>query len=323
MSDAPVAPPVGSGIPPDIGRVAGPLLLGYMLNWCLQGALSLQVYLYYLSFPKDPPTSRILVFGVFIFETVQTLLLTENAFSNFASGFGDLRALDRIGLIWFTIPIMSGIVAFVTQTFYAYRIKILAQNNIAPSFIMLFAFVQLGGAIATGVKSKAAVVHSRFVSRDSLITTGIWNGGSAVCDIIIAACMTYYLSHRDAGWGPTQKIVRKLTRLVIETGSLTATVALVNFALALLPGHPTYYQTAVGVLGKLYSNSMMAVFNSRIRLSHSPDTYSNASSHVSYRRRTSLTESGTEIYPIDPTRSQRQDDSMIGVDKPRDLVPNA
>ncbi|KAJ3509606.1 hypothetical protein NLJ89_g5130 [Agrocybe chaxingu] len=318
MSDAPASPPVGPGIPPDIGRVAGPLasVATKRLKSVLMIVLAAWVYvklvpsrralssnLYYLSFPKDPTTSRVLVFGVFIFETVQTLLLTENAFSNFASGFGDLRALDRIGLIWFTIPIMSGIVAFVTQTFYAYRIKILAQNNIAPAFIMLFAFVQLGGAIATGVKSKAAVVHSRFVSRESLITTG--------------------LSHRDAGWGPTQKIVRKLTRLVIETGSLTATVALVNFALALLPGHPTYYQTAVGVLGKLYSNSMMAVFNSRIRLSHSPDTYSNASSHISYRRRTSLTELGSEIYPIDGTKSQRQDDSTLGVDKPRDLVPNA
>jgi len=43
-----------------------------------------------------------------------------------------------------------------------------------------------------------------------------------------------------------------------------ATISIINLALFLLRGHPTYWQTSIGVLGKLYSNTMMVVLNSRI-----------------------------------------------------------
>ncbi|CAA7266185.1 unnamed protein product [Cyclocybe aegerita] len=250
-------------IPADIGRIAGPLLLGHLMNWGLFGALALQVYMYFLAFPTDPIRSKALVYGVFILETAQTLLLTQSAFHGFAEGFGNLLFLDEIGTIWFSVPIMSGIVAFMAQTFYAYRISVLAQSKIVASFIVVLALVQLGGSIATGVESKRAVFNSNFLGTHSYITTGIWNGGSALCDLIIAVCMTFYLSRRNTGMKQTQQVVRKITRLTIETGSLTAVIAILNFILALLPGRPTYYMATAGILGKLYSNSMLAVFNSQ------------------------------------------------------------
>jgi len=69
-------------------------------------------------------------------------------------------ALDEIGLIWLSVPIMSGLgasnfdclryvhlndiqnsplhlVAFITQVFYAYRIRVLSQSWFAPSIITL------------------------------------------------------------------------------------------------------------------------------------------------------------------------------------------
>ncbi|KAF9523765.1 hypothetical protein CPB83DRAFT_862249 [Crepidotus variabilis] len=253
-------------IPPNIGRIAGPLLVGHLLNWALFGVLSMQIYMYHLAFPNDPPRSKALSYGVYVFEAVQTFILTQTAFHAFADGFGNLLYLDEIGTIWFSVPIMSGIVAFVAQTFYAYRIKVLSDSKIVASFVVLLAVVQLGGAIATGVMSERAKYSSKFLGTDSLITTGIWNGGSALCDTIIAICMTVYLARRNTGMAHTRNLVKKIIRLTVETGSLTAVIALLNFVLALLPGHPTYYMATAGILGKLYSNSMMAVFNSRIQM---------------------------------------------------------
>jgi len=257
-----------------MGRIAGPLLVGHLLNWALFGVLSMQVYVYYLAFPNDPAHNKALTYGVYLFEAVQTFLLTQSAFHGFAEGFGNLLYLDSIGTIWFSVPIMSGIVAFVAQTFYAYRISILAQSRIVASFIVFLALVQLGGSIATGVESKRAIFNSKFLGTKSLITTGIWNGGSALCDVIIAVCMTVYLSRRNTGMKQTQLLVRKITRLTIETGSLTAVIALLNFILALLPDHPTYYMATAGILGKLYSNSMLVVFNSRMKLGSENSTSS-------------------------------------------------
>ena len=39
--------------------------------------------------------------------------------------------------------------------------------------LLQLAFVQLGGAIATGVESKEAVFNSKFLGRKSYITTGV------------------------------------------------------------------------------------------------------------------------------------------------------
>ena len=91
---------------------------------------------------------------------------------------------------------------------------------------------------------------------------------------------------QKSSWKSTQRTVQKLMRLVIETGILTgiflplfsllgvaslmissictATVAMVNLILALLPGRPAYFQTTSTVLGKMYSNTMMVVLNSRM-----------------------------------------------------------
>ncbi|KDR70018.1 hypothetical protein GALMADRAFT_255379 [Galerina marginata CBS 339.88] len=260
----PMAAPGLPPLPPDIGRLVGPLLIGHLLNWCLFGVLSLQTYMYYLAFPNDPKHNRLLVFGVYLFEAVQTMLLTQSAFHAFAANFGNIVELDRIGTIWFSVPVMGGIVAFAVQSFYAYRISILAQSKIVATFIVFLSMVQLGGAIATGFESHKAVFNSQFLGKASFITVGIWNGGSALCDAIIAICMTVYLSRRNTGMKHTQVLLNKIIRLTIETGSASAVIAILTFALAILPGHPTYYQATVALLGKLYANSMLAVFNSRM-----------------------------------------------------------
>ncbi|KDR67183.1 hypothetical protein GALMADRAFT_258571 [Galerina marginata CBS 339.88] len=255
--------------PTELGRIAGPLLIGYILNWGLFGVLSMQVYVYYLAFPKDRNAYKALVYGSYLLEAAQTFLFTSSAFRTFALGFGNPAVLDEVDILWFSVPIMSGMVAFVSQTFYAYRISVLAQTKYLAILIMLFACLSLAGSIALGVETKKAVHFSRLLQKNSFTTAGIWEGGSAVCDVLIAGSMTYYLKRRDTGIKQTQVLLAKIIRLTIETGTLTAAVAILTLILTFLPGQPTYYQTSVSVLGKVYSNSMMVVFNSRMVLGSS------------------------------------------------------
>ncbi|KAF8162618.1 hypothetical protein B0H34DRAFT_692074 [Crassisporium funariophilum] len=226
--------------------------------------------MYYLAFPKDSLRSKILVYGVYLLEVLQTVLTTQVGFHAFAEGFGNLGSLDEIGLTWLAIPVISGIVAFLAETFYAYRIKILSGSNWVAGFIVLLAVIQLGGGIATAIEIKRTVYFSKLLNTRSLITSGIWNGGSFLCDVTIAIFMTYYLSRgrKNSEIKQTKVLLTKIIRLTIETGTITAAIALINFSLALLPGHPPYWETVASVLGKVYSNSMMAVLNSRMSISH-------------------------------------------------------
>jgi hypothetical protein len=272
-----------STIPADMGRIAGPLLLGSLLQWGLFGALCVQVYIYYLAFANDPLQRKILVYGVYAAELVQTILFTKMAFKQLAAGFGNLQTLDEMGLVWFAVPILSSSVEFVVQVFYAYRIRILAKSNLIPLVVVLFALIQLGGAIGQGIIAHQITLFSKFLVKKTLILTGIWNAGSAVCDIIIAASMTYYLSQWRTDSKPTQQLVHRLIHLVIETGILTATVAIINLSLFLIPGHPAYWETSIAILGKMYSNTMMVVLNNRIVFKSQDDSItSNQSSAPSH-----------------------------------------
>lgn len=65
--------------------------------------------LYYLNFPKDSWRLKTLVYGLFIWDILQTALYTSTVFASLASGWGNVAALEGLGLIWFDIPFMSGV----------------------------------------------------------------------------------------------------------------------------------------------------------------------------------------------------------------------
>ncbi|SJK98214.1 uncharacterized protein ARMOST_01475 [Armillaria ostoyae] len=262
--------PVPAGYP--IERLSGPLIVGYLLHWGLFGTLSVQLYLYYLAFPKDRKITKCLVYGIYIVEFVQTILFTHDAFAMFGYGFGDIEALTRMNFNWLTIPIMSAAVAFVGQVFYAYRIFILSKSRVVPIFVICVSLTSSVTAIITGVCCFQADDITELNNRKMYIVVGIWCGASALCDIIIAICMTYYLQRSTTSFRHTQMLVTKLIRLIVETGSVTAVVTLLGFVLFFAFPHQTFYGTPSTVIPKLYANSVLVVLNSRIRIVGGRDT---------------------------------------------------
>jgi hypothetical protein len=47
---------------------------------------------------------------------------------------------------------------------------------------------------------------------------------------------------------------------------ISAVIAIVSFALALSPNRSTYYEVPMGIIGKVYANSMLVLINSRMVL---------------------------------------------------------
>lgn len=109
----------------------------------------------------------------------------------------------------------------------------------------------------------------------------IWVAGSATCDVLIAVCMVYLVCHCQLPFSlltpsslrqllrpsiemaQTRTVVTKLVRIVIEAGTLTASTALLVLVLYFALPHQAYFTALATVLGKLYSVSLLAVFNSR------------------------------------------------------------
>ncbi|KAJ7898965.1 hypothetical protein B0H13DRAFT_1623004, partial [Mycena leptocephala] len=106
-------------------------ILEHFLHWGLFSVLTVQLFsnLYYLAFPNDRLFTKCLVYTIYSIAVVQTVLLTHDGFAAFGYGFGDFAALTAVRFYWFTSPIVGGLVAFMGQSFYAYRVHVLSSGS--------------------------------------------------------------------------------------------------------------------------------------------------------------------------------------------------
>ncbi|PPQ84160.1 hypothetical protein CVT25_002026 [Psilocybe cyanescens] len=176
------------------------LFLGILFNAGGLDVLSVQLCIYYLAFPKDSFRFKTLVYGVYALEVIQTIMLCRTLFSSFVYGFLNENILDQIGDLWFSIPILGGLVSFLVQIFYAYRIILLGRLwensgvNVIALTVAILACVQMGGGLALGIELKTTALFTRIKSTQIRLAAGIWYAGEAVGDIVIAISMTYIVS---------------------------------------------------------------------------------------------------------------------------------
>ncbi|KAF9465214.1 hypothetical protein BDZ94DRAFT_416157 [Collybia nuda] len=256
-------------IPDNITAITAPQIIGTLFNWCLFGILSVQVYIYYLNFPDDKLSVKCLVYGTYLFEAVQTSLSAADLYFWFASGYGNMIHLGNVYISPWDTPFLCGIIAAVVQCFFAYRIWTLQRNYWWLSvLIVLTSTVQTAGAFGTAVRAHVLANFDRF--HENIIFPAsfhVWLLGDTVSDIIIAGSMLY-IFHRSKKqeYQHANKILARLVRLIVETNTLTASMALLSFILyAAFPGGNLFICTTL-IMGKLYSNTLLVTFNNRIAL---------------------------------------------------------
>lgn len=248
-----------------------PQLLGYLFNWALFGVLTAQVYYYYFAFPKDRYAYKAVVAVVYLLEVLQTFSLTAAAIDHFILHFGNTDIFFNLKTAVLSVNVLAGIAAFIVQVFYAYRIHILSNTKLGPCMIIVLALSGLVGALISGIKGFQLGHLSAELSKNLIfvIPAIIWWSCSALCDVCIALYMTYLLSRRGTGFRETQILINRLTRLAIETGICTALVAIVVLLAFVLWPQTSYNAPAALSLAKLYSNSLLVLFNSRMRIAGS------------------------------------------------------
>lgn len=76
------------------------------------------------------------MYGVLIFEWVQTGLLSASAFQIFVYHYGDVGIVTKIYNGWFTIPVMAAMISMVVQSFFAWRIYIISRLRVLVGCIV-------------------------------------------------------------------------------------------------------------------------------------------------------------------------------------------
>ncbi|PBK71633.1 hypothetical protein ARMSODRAFT_1016642 [Armillaria solidipes] len=257
---APISVP-GINVP----LVTGPLILGYMWGYGLFGILTVQMYIYYIHFnQKDTWKMRLYVWFIFLLEVVFTTFTTIAAWDQYAGGWGDVNTLSYIDWSWEPLPALNGTISSMVQTFYVWRIYNLTKNIWICIFIEVVAVAQCVLAYYYGiVVSVQGLGVSKLVGLTPVVST--WLAGGVVCDVLITFVIVYVLwrANSQSTFSQTTNAVTKIIRFTVETGLLTSMAAVVELVLWLV--QPRYYVHFIGflVLGKLYSNALVATLNSR------------------------------------------------------------
>jgi len=253
--------------PFSLNLVLGPILLGSLFGWGLFGVLCLQTYLYYRWYPKDEMVIKVLVAGLFALELIDAAVSTHAAWFFLVAGWGNPQA--ALGSPWSICAtiILTGIIAVVSQLFFASRLWHLSGSLIIVSGIFLVALAQCACAIV-GAFQVLFVKVANSTKLSTFDSLSIWLGLSAGCDIAIAVGMVYFLlaTRTRSGIKATEFLITRLIDFSIRTGIFTALCAIISLVFFLTLKETDMQDLPFLMLAKLYSNAVLANINARASL---------------------------------------------------------
>jgi len=243
----------------------GPFLIGNLLNYGLMGVLAVQVYFYSLAFPRDRLANKALVGVILCLDIVQTCCATVYIWHILIVGWGDMAYIEHAPWSISTLSPTAGTVAFIVQSFFAWRIWILGTRRwpyiLIVGAILLTALASCAMSFCYGIALVTTSPNASHMFESTALVA--WLVTSIVCDLMITVTLSVQL------WMKKQKefhfvnhVVHRGVRMALETGGLTCGVAIAELVLFLTPQSP-YLHMLVIISGKIYSNSLLASLNSR------------------------------------------------------------
>ncbi|KAJ7446935.1 hypothetical protein B0H11DRAFT_1299602 [Mycena galericulata] len=243
----------------------GPLLVGLIIDWMLQGTLIVQLYLYYIANRKDPILLKVVVYGVFVLDTIQTVFATAETWDMLVVNWGNTGIVAHPFWAGGVLPMMSGLISFCVQSFFAWRIYTLKQTRFIlciSAVIVAVSFVQV---VASIIESAQFVANTTDLAR-IYPKHYIWLSGTLAADVMITASMVGVLwgvKNSSSHFESTDRMIMRLIVLSIEVGALTTIVAGAELAISKLFPQYFLYEVPAFILGKLSNNSLLVSLNAR------------------------------------------------------------
>ncbi|TFK47574.1 hypothetical protein OE88DRAFT_772195 [Heliocybe sulcata] len=240
--------------------VHGPAIIGLFFNILLYGIMITQVFLYFKSFPKDRTWMKFYVLLLFVADTLNSVLDCIWMYQSIIIHFGDNDFVSKANWAFAADPAMTGIIAMLVQFFFAWRIKILTGSWILVIAVVIAALGGGLGGVGTAIAVTILPHFADFQMFQPVVV--VWLISNAVCDVLITSALTWHLRRHKTGFPATDDIVNRIIRLTVQTGMLTAVVAVLD--VGFFVGSPSGIHLAFNFpLSKLYTNSLMSTLNSR------------------------------------------------------------
>ncbi|KAK0486509.1 hypothetical protein IW261DRAFT_1416289 [Armillaria novae-zelandiae] len=276
------------------------------------------------SVPEDYPTEMLWfiilkLIGTYIVgyllpgDSSAPFLCSHDAFASVGYGFGNMEALTAVNFNWLVIPVMSVVTACFRQGFYAYRIFVKVPNNpdlrdlcssmSSFKFFMRIEDIYLQESLTSTVAAMITGVHCFQVGDLSKLRNR-------------RTPIVFELMRSRLGFHRTRNLVSKIIGLTIETGSVTAVIALLG--LILYFGFPdrNFHEAPALIMPKLYANTIYMVLNSRIKIKGGRGTYMSTDMEITTTMMRDITSHSTQ----GPQRTVGMQGNVLGVASTKELM---
>lgn len=203
----------------------GNLLIGTYLNLLLAGASMVQFYYYFHTCQRDVITIKAFVVASLCADIANTVIDAQFVYDYCIQHFGEVSYTFRgNGIV--AAPVMLGILAFITQAFFAWRIYRLTHTWVWAVLILVLATIgMLSAAAVTGwfavIRDFSRVHELKSVNILALVCM-------ASADVVITTILVIFFNKSRTGIKATDDILTKLLCFCLETGTLTTVCVLAD-----------------------------------------------------------------------------------------------
>ncbi|GAC95650.1 hypothetical protein PHSY_003226 [Pseudozyma hubeiensis SY62] len=292
------------------------MYIGVMLNVWLYGFSIVQAYIYYVNFKNDKPFMRYFVLFLMLADTINAVFDQVFMYQYLVSNFGNLNYAARSNRAFAADPVLTGIIAFSTQMFFAWRVYKLMHSKVMPALIATGALVSLLSAIGTTVGVEIVLFFQEFQKFQVVVI--LWLGFAALTDVLITGSLVFTLNKSRTGFAATDDVITKLIKSTLQTGALTTAFAVIDLIL-FVASTTTLHLVFNLPLAKLYVNSLLSTLNARVIIGQGTQHFTmegsnsdNARRGISTRtKRSNVFRPGQNKQPtIIHTQASHQDDDV-------------
>ncbi|KAI0631796.1 hypothetical protein C8Q77DRAFT_1128873 [Trametes polyzona] len=253
-------PPPLPSLPPLNNK--GAFLIGTYLSLILYGIFIHQVYMYFRIYRKDKVLVKVMVHAMIMIETIHTAACMHICYHYLVSNYFNPLSLLHCTRTLDMIPILTGLLILVSQSFFSWRVYTLRpKSSPLVAVAVILSIVSFGFMTAATVEATHVASFQRYESHTWLTSVAL--SAAVVSDAITVSVLTAVLTKRRTGIKQTDQILQRLILYAVNTGLLTGIFNILALVFALV-WRDNYIYIGVAIAGgKVYSNSLLAVLNTR------------------------------------------------------------
>ncbi|KAJ7460741.1 hypothetical protein FB451DRAFT_1270178 [Mycena latifolia] len=275
----------------------GVCFIGVVIAAELHGVACVQAW-YYFTHQNDGWPLKLYVITVLCLDTVHQALITHTVYIYLITNYNNPPQLNN--LLWSLLVevLFNGLTALLVQSFLTVRIWRLSKRNKWLTGTALSLVLAEFGCVLAYVGMSLRLHTFAEITRLKALSIAV-NALAASGDVFITSILCFLLLRSRTGFKRSDTMIKKLVLFFVNTGLITSLFAIASLISITVAPTTFIYILFFFCMGRLYSNSLLAILNAREMIRGKDNTiFTTKDMPTSWRAMEPMTKSTSTSSPL-------------------------